>query len=228
MRYVLVCALIPAFAACGGGAPEPESRAADVPETNVERPAPPPDAPLLVAFGDSLTAGYGLEPGEAYPAVLERLLAERGAPHRVVNEGVSGDTTASALARLEAVVARDPDWVIVALGANDGLRGLSLDSMEENLRTIVARFHESDAQVVLAGMKLPPNYGPEYTADFEAIYPRLADELDVPLLPFLLDGVAAETSLNQSDGIHPTAEGAAAVAEHVADFLLPLLEKGPS
>ena len=181
------------------------------------------DAPLLVAFGDSLTAGYGLAPEESYPSVLARLLVERGFEVRVANEGVSGDTTASALARFEAVRSRNPKWVVLALGANDGLRGLSLEAMEQNLRTIAQGFRDGGAQVVVAGMKLPPNYGPEYVGDFEAIYPRLAEDLGLPLIPFLLDGVAAEQGLNQSDGIHPTAEGAAVVAGLVADAVEPLL-----
>lgn len=221
--------LLLVLAGCGEAPSGPEADSVPAPEVAAESvaqaPGPPPDAPLLVAFGDSLTAGYGLPPGQAFPAVLERLLLERGVPMRVVNEGVSGDTTASALARFDAVLQRNPDWVLVALGANDGLRGLALDAMEENLRTIVRGFQESGARVVLAGMLLPPNYGPEYVEDFAAVYPRVAADLNTPLLPFLLDGVAAETRLNQSDGIHPNADGAAAVAERVAAFLTPLLKE---
>lgn len=180
---------------------------------------------MIIAFGDSLTAGYGLNPEEAYPAVLQRLLEERGLEYRVVNEGVSGDTTSSAMVRVPMAVAQEPAWVLLALGANDGLRGLDLEAMHENLRTIARRFQEGGAKVALLGMKLPPNFGPDYVGQFESIYPQVAEELDLPLLPFLLEGVAAEEDLNQDDGIHPTAEGAAIVAQTVADFLEPLLSE---
>ncbi len=189
----------------------------------MDAPEPIPTGPLLVGFGDSLTAGRGLAPEDSYPSVLERLLHDRGFDVRVINEGVSGDTTSSALARLDLAASRKPDWVVLALGANDGLRGLSVDAMEANLREMVVRFRAAGAAVVLVGMKLPPNYGPEYVQQFESVYPRLAEELDLPLIAFLLEGVAAERGLNQSDGIHPNAAGARVVARTVADFLEPLL-----
>lgn len=178
---------------------------------------------MLVAFGDSLTAGYGAPPGKSYPDFLQKELLDRGFDLRVVNEGVSGDTTAAALARVDMALADKPAWVIIALGANDGLRGLPVEAMEANLRQMIERFGQAGAKVALAGMTLPRNYGQEYIAGFEAVYPRLAREYDLPLLPFLLDGVAAVPELNQEDGIHPTAEGNERVARHVADFLEPLL-----
>lgn len=143
----------------------------------------------------------------------------------MVNEGVSGDTTSSAMARVDLALAREPEWVLLALGANDGLRGLDLDAMRESLRAIAQKFQDGGARVALLGMKLPPNFGPDYVGQFEAIYPQVAEELGLPLMPFLLEGVAAEEDLNQDDGIHPTAEGAAIVAGTVADFLEPLLSE---
>lgn len=176
-----------------------------------------------MAFGDSLTAGHGLRAGESYPAQLQHLLDERGLSFRVVNEGVSGDTTAVGLSRLESALSHEPEWVILALGANDGLRGLPVESMEENLRTMIEAFQAAGAQVALAGMTLPGNYGEEYISSFEAVFPRLAEKYDLPLMPFLLEGVAAEPQLNQDDGIHPTAEGTRIVARNMADFLEPML-----
>jgi len=180
-------------------------------------------APLVVFLGDSLTAGYGLSASEAYPAHVERLLAERGVPVRVLNAGVSGDTTAGGLARLDWFLRQEPDVVVVALGGNDGLRALPLSATEANLRAIVERVLATDTVVVLAAMRIPPNYGPEYVGAFEALYPRLATEYGVPLLPFLLEGVAADPTLNLPDGIHPTAEGQEIVARTVADALAPVI-----
>ena len=202
-------------------APPPEPAAAK----EEEPPEPPADAPLIVAFGDSLTEGYGLRRDESYPAVLERELRRRGLEFRVVNEGVSGDTTATALVRVDSAAARRPAYVVVSLGGNDGLRGLGPDQMEANLRRIIERFQSVGAKVVLAGMRMPPNFGPDYTQAFENVYPRLAKETGAELLPFLLEGVAGDRRLNQDDGIHPTAEGAAIIARTVADFLEPILRR---
>ncbi len=180
--------------------------------------------PTVVFLGDSLTAGLGLGEEAAYPALVGKLLAERGRPVRIVNAGVSGDTSAGGLARLDWLLSLQPDFLVVALGANDGLRGQPVASIEANLREIVRRGSAAGAQVVLAGMKMPPNYGPEYTRDFEAVYTRLARELDLPFLPFLLEGVAADPQLNQEDGIHPTAEGQRRISLLVAELLQPLVE----
>lgn len=179
--------------------------------------------PRVVFLGDSLTAGLGLGEEAAYPAIVGELLAERGVPVRVVNAGVSGDTSAGGLARVDWLLSLAPDVVVVALGANDGLRGQPVVSIEANLREIVRRARAAGARVVLAGMKMPPNYGPDYTRDFEALYARLARELQLPFIPFLLEGVAADPKLNQVDGIHPTAEGQRIVARLVADALQPVL-----
>ncbi|MEO7794261.1 MAG: arylesterase [Thermoanaerobaculia bacterium] len=182
-----------------------------------------PALPQVVFLGDSLTAGLGLGEEAAYPAVVGNLLAERGVAVRVVNAGVSGDTSAGGLARVDWLLSLKPAIVVVALGANDGLRGQPVASIEANLREIVRRSLAAGARVVLAGMKMPPNYGPDYTRDFEGLYKRLAGEFELPFIPFLLEGVAADPKLNQADGIHPTAEGQRLVARSVADALQPLV-----
>jgi acyl-CoA thioesterase-1 len=179
--------------------------------------------PLVVFLGDSLTAGYGLAADEAYPALVERLLAARGLPIAVLNAGVSGDTTAGGLARLDWLLEGRPDLVVVALGGNDGLRALSPATSEENLRRTIERIRAAGARPVLVGMRVPPNYGPDYVREFEAIFPRLAEEYDLPFVPFLLAGVAAEPELNLPDGIHPNVEGQRIVARTIADALAPLV-----
>jgi len=184
--------------------------------------------PTVVFLGDSLTAGLGLAEEEAFPALVATELARRGLPLRAVNAGVSGDTSAGGLARLDWLLGQSPAVLVVGLGANDGLRGLSLERTEENLRAIVTRARGAGAEVLLLGMKLPPNYGPEYTERFEALYPRLAGELGVPLVPFLLEGVAAEPELNLPDGIHPNAEGQRLVAGNVLPALEPLVREAAS
>jgi acyl-CoA thioesterase-1 len=141
----------------------------------------------------------------------------------VVNAGVSGDTTAGGLRRLDWLLKQSPDVLVVGLGGNDGLRGLDPKSSEQNLREIVQKAKNAGAKVLLLGMLIPPNYGPEYTSQFREIYPRLAKELDVPLVPFLLEGVGGDPRLNQSDGIHPTAEGQKIVAKNVLKYLRPML-----
>ncbi len=160
---------------------------------------------------------------EAYPEQVRLRLAAEGVAVRVVNAGISGDTTAGGLARLDWVLRQKPDVLVVGLGANDGLRGLALAETEANLRAIVAGARRAGARVLLLGMLLPPNYGPDYTAGFREIFPRLAEELDVPLVPFLLTDVAGIAELNQADGIHPTAEGHRLMAENVLPELRLLL-----
>lgn len=184
---------------------------------------PAPAAPRVVFLGDSLAAGYGLAEDEAFPARVAKNLAALGTPIHLVNAGVSGDTTAGGLSRLDWVLRQKPAILVVELGANDGLRGQPLEGIEGNLREIVRRGKAAGAKVLLVGMKMPPNYGREYTDGFAALYPKLAREMDVALLPFLLEGVAAEPRLNQADGIHPTAEGAEIVARTVTPYLEKLL-----
>ena len=196
-----------------------EAEPVQAPAGEVERAG----APLVVFLGDSLTAGYGLSEEEAFPALVAERLGERGIAARVVNAGVSGDTTAGGLSRLPWLLRQDPAVVVVALGGNDGLRGLPLSQTEENLRRILLGCKEAGARVILAGMMIPPNYGPEYFDGFRDLFPRLAREQEVPLIPFLLEGVAAEPHLNLPDGIHPTAEGQEQVAGNVLPFVVEAL-----
>ena len=186
----------------------------------------PADLPRVVFLGDSLTAGLGVDAEQAFPAVLGEMLAAEGTPIAVVNAGVSGDTTAGGLRRLDWLLRQKPDVVVVGLGANDGLRGLKLDASEQNLREIVKKSRAAGASVLLLGMLIPPNYGPEYVSSFRELYPKLAKELDVALVPFLLEGVGGERTLNQADGIHPTAEGHRKLADNVLPHLRPLVRSG--
>jgi acyl-CoA thioesterase-1 len=179
---------------------------------------------VVVALGDSLTAGLGVAADEAFPARLEARLRGEGYAYRVVNAGVSGDTTAGGLRRVDWVLRSSPEVVIVALGANDGLRGQSPPAMRANLDEIVARLQAAGARVLLAGMRLPPNYGGEYTKEFEAVFPTVARGAKITLMPFLLDGVAGVPRLNQADGIHPTVAGQQVIADHIWPYLRPLLK----
>lgn len=180
---------------------------------------------VIVAFGNSLTAGLGLPADEAYPAILEKRLRLNHYPYRVINAGVSGDTTAGGLRRINWVLRNQPDLVILELGANDGLRGLDVDEAEKNLSKIIERLQEEGVEVVLAGMKIPLNYGKAYTEAFEQIYRNLAARYQITLIPFFLEGVAARPLLNQADGIHPTAKGYQIIVEQIWDILEPLLIK---
>jgi len=181
---------------------------------------------VIVALGDSLTAGLGVAADEAYPARLEARLAREGYAYRVVNAGVSGDTTAGGLRRVDWVLRAKPEIVIVALGANDGLRAQSPQAMRENLAAIVRRLQAAGARVLLAGMRLPPNYGAEYTKEFQTVFPDVARSTGAAFMPFLLDGVAADPRLNQPDGIHPTAAGQQVIADRLWPYLRPLLTTG--
>ncbi len=178
---------------------------------------------VVVALGDSLTAGLGVAADEAFPARLQARLRAEGYDYRVVNAGVSGDTTAGGLRRVDWALRANPEVVIVALGANDGLRGQSPQAIRANLEEIVARFQAAGARVLLVGMRLPPNYGAEYTKEFEAVFPAVARRAKITLMPFLLDGVAADSRLNQADGIHPTAAGQQMIADRLWPYLRPLL-----
>lgn len=183
------------------------------------------DRPRIVAFGDSLTAGLGVEADESYPAQLQRRLDSLGYHYRVINAGVSGDTTAGGLRRVSWILNNKPELVILELGANDGLRGLSIDHAKSNLRQIIRQLQEGGTTVVLAGMKLPPNYGHEYTTRFEAMYRMLAKEYELALIPFFLEGVGGSSSLNQADGIHPTREGYEIIVDQVLKVLRPVLNE---
>jgi acyl-CoA thioesterase-1 len=176
--------------------------------------------PLVAFLGDSLTSGWKLPVEQAYPACLQRSLRERGRPIRVLNAGVSGDTVAQGGERLAGVLEQKPDVLVVALGINDGLRGLPLAQVETNLRDIVERVGRARVRVLLVGMRIPPGRDPEYSRRFGQIYPQLAADYRIPLVPFLLEGVAGRPDMTFPDGLHPSAAG----QEQLAKNLRPHLE----
>ncbi len=179
----------------------------------------------ILALGDSLTAGYGLARGEGFVAQLERALRAKGIPARVIDAGVSGDTTAGGRARLDWALADRPDVAIVALGGNDGLRGIDPAATHANLEAILRRLGELNIPALLAGMLAPPNLGAEYGEAFREVYARLAREHDVVFYPFFLEGVAAEPALNQPDGIHPNARGVAVMVERILPHVEALIAR---
>jgi acyl-CoA thioesterase-1 len=230
LSLVLLFAACLVAAACGGGCRYASGRPAeDAGETETpapaEDPTAPPARPRIVALGDSLTAGYGLLENQSYPALLQEHIDAEGYEFEVVNAGVSGDTSAGGLRRLDWALEGNVRVLIVALGANDGLRGLSVDEMKENLTAIIRRARERNVVVVLAGMEAPPNYGPEYATAFRQAYREVAQRERVLFVPFLLDKVAGQSALNQRDGIHPNEQGARMVADTVWTVLRPLLDQ---
>ncbi|WP_282161427.1 arylesterase [Ulvibacterium marinum] len=175
------------------------------------------DSKTIVFFGDSLTAGLGLDPQEAFPAVIQDTLNSLGMNYTVINSGLSGETTASGRNRLDWVLNQKADIFILELGANDGLRGIPLAETRTNLQAIIdaVRQKNPNTKIILAGMQIPPNMGQDYTSEFRKIFPDLAEKNTLPLIPFLLEGVAGNPELNQEDGIHPTIEGQKIVADNV-------------
>jgi acyl-CoA thioesterase I len=178
--------------------------------------------PVIACYGDSLTAGFGLDPGLSYPDLLQKELDRRGMHYRVANLGVSGDTSQDGLERLPMVLALKPAIVVLEFGANDGLRGQPLSHTEANLAQIIEPLKKGGARVVLAGITLPPNYGPEYIQRFNEIYKRLAEKYRLTYIPFLLAGVAGNQRLMQGDGLHPNAAGTRIVTQTVMKALMPL------
>ncbi len=199
-----------------------------------DQAATPPPAPTatpapaftgkIVAVGDSLTEGLGVEVNEAYPALLADKLQADGYQYEVVNAGVSGETSSGALSRIDWLLKLEPDIVILETGGNDGLRGINTDLTKDNISTMIDRFQENDIDVILAGMQTIQNLGQEYTEAYAEIYPTVAEDKDVLLIPFFLEGVAAEPELNQEDGIHPTAEGYQIVLETVYPYVVEAIE----
>ena len=183
-------------------------------------------SPVILAFGNSLTAGFGVPEAESYPSRLQNIIIENGYPHRIINGGVSGDTTAGGVRRIKWLMKHDPEIVILELGANDGLRGLSLEEMESNLEQIIDICKESGAKVLLTGMRIPPNYGEEYTVEFEKTFIRLAEKHKLPLVPFFLEGVAGIREHTQPDGIHPLGSGYEIVVQTIWKYLKPLMDLG--
>ena len=182
--------------------------------------------PVILDFGDSLTAGYGLAPDQAFPARLEASLHRQGIEARVVNGGVSGDTTAGGLARLDWALADNPDLVILALGANGALRGIDPATVRVNLDKMIQKIEASGAKVLLLGMLAPPNWGEEYERAFDRIFPELAGAHNVPLYSFFLEGVAMKPELNQPDGIHPNERGVAVLVDRIAPVVARLMASG--
>ena len=204
----------------------PVLHAQDIVESsNQKEPLQHSPLPRIVAFGDSLTAGLGVAPDEAYPGQLARWLRGQGLAYDVINAGVSGDTTAGGLRRVEWILKNEPSLVILELGANDGLRGQPLVETYNNLSAIIARLHAKGVIVVLAGMQLPLNYGDDYTQGFSDLFVRLAQEHDTALIPFFLEGVATHPHLNQGDGLHPNSEGYSIVVQNVWRTLQPILKE---
>jgi len=179
----------------------------------------------ILALGDSLTAGYGLGPGDGFVDILQAHLDEKGFDVELINAGVSGDTTKGGLARLDWALFDQPQRAIVALGGNDMLRGLSPQQSYDNLQAILQKLETENIPVLLAGMLAPANMGADYQTEFDSIYPKLADEFDVIFYPFFLDGVALEPTLNQPDGLHPNKEGVKIMADKITPYIQALLEK---
>ena len=215
------------LAGCGGSTSSTQSSSsgtAPPASAAAARPVLADNRPRVVFLGDSITAGLGLEPEQAYPTLIQQKVDAESLGYHVVNAGVSGDTSAGGLSRLEWALDGDVKVMVVALGGNDGLRGLPPEELQKNLATIIERAQARKIAVVLAGMEAPPNFGQTYTVSFRRVYADLAQQYGVPLIPFLLQGVAGIEGLNQRDGIHPTAEGARTVADNVWTVLRPTLK----
>lgn len=216
---MLMVALVLILAGCSADQP------AETPVVEAQSSAPAYTG-TIVAVGNSLTAGLGVAEDQAYPAQLARRLQSNGHTYRVVNAGVSGETSSGALARIEWVISSlSPDIVILETGANDGLRGLDPNLLEANLNSLVNLLTARDIEVVLAGMLMLPNLGPEYTLAFSKVYPRVAEKHDVVFIPFFLEGVAGNAHLNQPDRMHPTAQGYTRIAETVYPFVLTAIQR---
>jgi acyl-CoA thioesterase I len=229
LRFACLLVAASLFAGCRSKTPEPvtpqpaaSEEAAPSPATDA---AVPDGRPVIIAFGDSLTAGYGADTGDSYPDYLEKDLNAKGYHYQVINQGISGNTTKDGVDRLQDALRLKPALVIVAFGGNDGLRGLPIASTRENLDRIVSTLLDSGAKVVLGGITLPPNYGPDYIRQFNQTYALLAAKYHVPLLPFLLQDVFGVAGGMQGDGIHATAQGNAQVAKNLLPLIVPQLKK---
>jgi acyl-CoA thioesterase I len=212
--HVLLVAAVTALLACNGSSLSPE-----VPDGN----QPQTVAPVVVALGDSLTSGPGLRAEETWPALLQQRVTAAGYLHRVVNAGVSGDTSSDAVQRLDATLLPETRVLIVALGANDGLRGVPIATLRRNLETIIERAQTRGVKVLLCGMETPPSRGWDYSLQFHRVFPELAARYGVPLMPFLLTGVVLNPDYNLEDGFHPNAAGHRRIADNVWPYLEPLL-----
>ena len=209
----LCCFLI--FGSCGESRKQEEQKAGEENKTNSEEEKE--ESGTILFFGNSLTAGMGLEPEEAFPALIHKKIDSLGLPYQVINAGLSGETTAAGRNRIGWVLKQEVDIFVLELGANDGLRGIPVDETKRNLQAIIDTVRQKNPQteIILAGMQIPPNLGAEYTSEFRELFPQLQVENELHLIPFLLEGVAGDAALNQQDGIHPTAEGQQILAENV-------------
>jgi acyl-CoA thioesterase-1 len=222
--YLILTCL--ALAGCSREQPSARSEAAKARESRPAASAKVSDnRPVIVAFGDSLSAGFGADPGQSYPDFVQKELDQRGYHYRVVNAGISGDTTTDGLERIRTVTVLQPAVAILEFGGNDGLRGLPVSTTRANLEQMILALQKTGAKIVLAGMTLPPNYGPEYIRSFEGVYKGLAKQYHLPLIPFLLLGVGGNPALMQRDGIHPTGAGNRIVATNVMQVLELLLSR---
>ena len=237
LRKIAATVMLATLAACDAP-PSPAADADAEPSPATQPQAAPPSQAVpraadtdrhqsIVFVGTSLTAGYGIGAEYAYPAVIQAKIDSAGLPFRVVNAGISGETSAGGLARIDWTLQRKVDVLVLELGANDMLRGLSVEQLKHNLRRIIDRTREkyADAEIVILGMEAAPNLGPAYVAAFRSVYRDLAEEYDAAYVPFFLEGVATVPELNQEDGIHPTAEGQRIIAETVWKRLEPVLRK---
>ncbi|RIJ41663.1 arylesterase [Pontibacter oryzae] len=224
----IACATVVGLVACNEVDSTSETESADRTET-AENTEPSTqkssETQTILFFGNSLTAGYGLEPDQAFPALIQQRIDSLNLPYKVVNAGVSGETTAGGKSRVDWLLKKPVDIFILELGANDGLRGINLSESYANLKTIIekVRAKNPDVKIVLAGMQIPPSMGQKYTSEFKEMYTRIAAEENVLLIPFLLEGVAGDPELNQADGIHPTVEGQKILADNVWEVLEPAL-----
>lgn len=209
--YLLVCVVLMNLFGCKGEEAKPPARSTAPEERQLK---------TIVALGDSLTAGQGVAEEQSYPAQLEKRLQADGYPYQVINAGVSGETSSGALSRLEWVLSMNPDIVILETGANDGLRGIDPQLIEDNIRKMLELLKEKNVVVVLAGMKMVRNLGPLYVARFDETYPRLADQFEPIFMPFFLKGVAMQSGLNQADAIHPNVDGYRKVVDNLYPYVL--------
>jgi len=223
-RYILIALLI--FSCGEGPKKNTEPKPARTPDA-VTRAAITSEEKTILFYGNSLTAGYGLDTEEAFPALIQNRLDSLGLNYVAINSGLSGETTSGGLNRLDWVLNQDVDIFVLELGANDGLRGIPITETRNNLQAIIdqVRLKNPDTEIVLAGMQIPPNMGQQYTDDFRQIFPELAKKNDIPLIPFLLEGVAGRPDLNQDDGIHPTAAGQKIVRDNVWEVLKDVIQE---
>jgi len=213
------------FASCGETTKKEEINGVE--EVVQDQDQKSDESGVILFFGTSLTAGMGLDPNDAYPAVIHKKLDSLDLPYQVVNAGLSGETTASGINRIDWLLNQEVKIFVLELGANDGLRGIPLDETRKNLQAIVDRLRSKnpETKIILAGMQIPPNLGQEYTSEFRNIFPELAKKNNIRLIPFLLEGVAGNPELNQQDGIHPTAKGQKILAGNVWEVLEPMVRK---